>query len=201
MPRKFVYVTPASGSNNGSFNVSCAKNTDAARSAVITVSGNEAYIVKTINVNQNMNYKVYPLVYYIFPFTVLENYSAVENGSFYNIETDAHITDDVEIMDVQVGLYNLKALKPDIDLAHSCTLKRVYINYGYSNSMQFDFDVVGTCLSNKFNGMAVATIPTEKQEEFKTAIQRVIDTKINYIMFNIIFNNTSIIYKINILPA
>ena len=56
--------------------------------------------------------------------------------------------------------------------------------------MQFDFDVVGTCLSNKFNGMAVATIPTEKQEEFKTAIQRVINTKINYIMFNIIFNNT-----------
>ena len=67
--------------------------------------------------------------------------------------------------------------------------------------MQFDFDVVGTCLSNKFNGMAVATIPTEKQEEFKTAIQRVIDTKINYIMFNIIFNNTSIIALITDLKA
>lgn len=196
MQRKFVIVKPTSGSNNGSFDVVCAKNRDRARSTTIIVDGRD--IVKTVNVNQNMNDKVYPLVYYMFPFTVLENYSATQEGSFYNIIADAHITDDVEIVDVAIGLYNLKALKSDIDLTGGGTLKRVVINYGYDNSLAFDFDVVGSP-SSKFNGMAVATIPTEKQDEFKTAIQRIINIKTGYIRFNMIFNNVSIIYQINIM--
>lgn len=101
----------------------------------------EGDIVKTVNVNQNMNNKVYQLIYYMFPFTVLEDYSAAQEGSFYNIIADAHITDDVEIVDVAIGPYNLKALKSDIDLTGDGTLKQVNINYGYDNSLTFDFNI------------------------------------------------------------
>jgi hypothetical protein len=37
MKKDFVEVTPASGSNNGSFDVTCDENTGGARSTVITV--------------------------------------------------------------------------------------------------------------------------------------------------------------------
>lgn len=35
----WITITPASGSNNGSFNVTAAKNTGAARNGIITVVG------------------------------------------------------------------------------------------------------------------------------------------------------------------
>lgn len=50
MKKDFVEVTPASGSNNGSFDVVCDENTDDARSTVITVGGGG--ISKTVNVSQ-----------------------------------------------------------------------------------------------------------------------------------------------------
>lgn len=199
MQKKFVNVTPVSGSNNGSLNVTCGINRDTARSTVINVSGGD--IIKTINVNQNMNDKVYPLVYYMFPFTSIETYEVQQEGSFYTIDAYIHITDDVEIVDTQIGLYNLKALKPDIDLANDCTLKQILIDYGGVNPVTFSFNAVGDSLSNKFNGMVVATIPTEYRDNFRQAIQRAIDIKGNYIMFHMLFNNASIVYRINILPA
>lgn len=199
MQKKFVIVTPSSGSNNGSFDVVCAENRDTARSTTIIVDGRD--IVKTVNVNQNMNDKVYPLVYYMFPFTSIETYEVQQEGSFYTIDAYIHITDDVEIVDTQVGLYNLKALKPDIDLANGCTLQQILIDYGGVNPVTFSFSAVGNSLSNKFNGMGVVTIPTEYKDNFRQAIQRVIDIKSNYIMFYMMFNDTSIVYRINVLPA
>lgn len=50
MKKDFVEVTPASGSNNGSFDVVCDENTGDARSTVITVGGGE--VSKTVNVSQ-----------------------------------------------------------------------------------------------------------------------------------------------------
>ena len=50
MKKDFVEVTPASGSNNGSFDVVCDENTGDARSTVITVGGGG--VSKTVNVNQ-----------------------------------------------------------------------------------------------------------------------------------------------------
>lgn len=50
MKKDFVEVTPASGSNNGSFDATCDKNTGAARSTVITVEGGG--VNKTINIIQ-----------------------------------------------------------------------------------------------------------------------------------------------------
>lgn len=49
MKKDFVEVTPASGSNNGSFDVVCDENTGDTRSTVITVGGG---VSKTINVSQ-----------------------------------------------------------------------------------------------------------------------------------------------------
>lgn len=50
MKKDFVEVTPASGSNNSSFDVTCDENTGAARSTVITVEGGG--VNKTINITQ-----------------------------------------------------------------------------------------------------------------------------------------------------
>lgn len=49
MKKDFVEVTPASGSNNGSFDVVCDENTGDARSTIITVEGG---VSKTVNVSQ-----------------------------------------------------------------------------------------------------------------------------------------------------
>lgn len=49
MKKDFVEVTPASGSNNGSFDVVCDENTGDARSTVVTVGG---VVSKTVNVSQ-----------------------------------------------------------------------------------------------------------------------------------------------------
>lgn len=196
MQKKFVIVTPTSGSNNGSFDVVCAENRDRDRSTTIIVDGRD--IVKTVNVNQNMTDKVYPLVYYMFPFTVLENYAVGQEGSFYNIIADAHITNAVEIADVAIGLYNLKALKPNIDLAGGHILKQVDINLGGNAPVEFYFNSAGIP-SSKFNGMAISPIPPNKQDEFKTLIQRIINIKTGYIKFHMTFNNASIWYQINIM--
>lgn len=58
MKKDFVEVTPASGSNNGSFDVTCDKNTGNTRSTVITVEGGG--ISRTINISQS--FKLYPII-------------------------------------------------------------------------------------------------------------------------------------------
>lgn len=197
MNKDFVEVTSISGSNNGEFDVVCEVNEDAARSTVITVEGGG--ISKTINVNQNMNDKVYPLAYYIFPFTIIENYTINQEGVFYMITADVHITKDVKIVDALVGLYNLKALKSDIDLVTDCMLKQVAVSYDNVSSTTFEFNVIGSSSSNKYNGVGFATIPINDRENLINVIQKVIDSKTGYIIFSMMFGNTGIIYKINIL--
>lgn len=57
MKKDFVEVTPASGSNNGSFDVVCDENTGNSRSTVITVEGG---ISRTINIFQSV--RLYPII-------------------------------------------------------------------------------------------------------------------------------------------
>lgn len=57
MKKDFVEVTPASGSNNGSFDVTCDENTGDARSTIITVEGG---ISRTINISQSV--RLYPII-------------------------------------------------------------------------------------------------------------------------------------------
>lgn len=58
MKKDFVEVTPASGSNNGSFDVTCDENTGDTRSTVITVKGGG--ISRTINIFQSV--RLYPVI-------------------------------------------------------------------------------------------------------------------------------------------
>lgn len=58
MKKDFVEVTPASGSNNGSFDVTCDENTGDTRSTVITVKGGG--ISRTINIFQSV--RLYPII-------------------------------------------------------------------------------------------------------------------------------------------
>lgn len=48
----WISVSPASGTNNGSFNVVAAKNTGAARNGIITVAGEE--VSKTVTIDQKI---------------------------------------------------------------------------------------------------------------------------------------------------
>lgn len=57
MKKDFVEVTPASGSNNGSFDVVCDENTGDTRSTVITVGGGG--VSKTINVSQAKKFDLF----------------------------------------------------------------------------------------------------------------------------------------------
>lgn len=57
MKKDFVEVTPASGSNNGSFDVTCDENTGDARSTVITVGGGG--VSKTVNVSQAKKFNLF----------------------------------------------------------------------------------------------------------------------------------------------
>lgn len=198
MKKDFVDVTPISGSNNGSFDVVCEVNKNAARSTVITVEGGN--ISKTINVNQNMNDKVYPLAYYIFPFTAIENYTTRLIGDFYYIIADVHITKDVIITDDKVGLYNLKALKSDIDLVTPCIVKQVGIGYDYDATFKsFMSNAVGSSSSTQDNGVGFATIPKNNLLELTNAIKKVINSKKGYILIEMMFGTISIEYRINIL--
>lgn len=58
MKKDFVEVTPASGSNNGSFDVVCDENTGDFRSTAITVGGGG--ISRTINIFQSV--RLYPII-------------------------------------------------------------------------------------------------------------------------------------------
>lgn len=58
MKKDFVEVTPVSGSNNGSFDVTCDENTGDTRSTVITVKGGG--ISRTINIFQSV--RLYPII-------------------------------------------------------------------------------------------------------------------------------------------
>ena len=58
MKKDFVEVTPASGSNNGSFDATCDENTGDARSTIITVEG--VGISRTINISQSV--RLYPII-------------------------------------------------------------------------------------------------------------------------------------------
>ena len=57
MKKDFVEVTPASGSNNGSFDVTCGENTGDTRSTVITVGGGG--VSKTVNVSQAKKFNLF----------------------------------------------------------------------------------------------------------------------------------------------
>lgn len=48
----WISVSPASGTNNGSFDVVVAKNTEAARNGIITVAGGE--VSKTVTIDQKI---------------------------------------------------------------------------------------------------------------------------------------------------
>lgn len=147
-----------------------------------------------------MNDKVYPLAYYIFPFTAIENYTTRLIGNLYTIIADVHITKDVIIADTKVGLYNLKALKSDIDLVNDCILKQVSVGYDYDATFEpFIFNVVGSSSSTQDNGVGFATIPENNLLELTNAIKKVIDSKKGYIIISMVFGTIGIAYRINIL--
>lgn len=58
MKKDFVEITPVSGSNNGSFDVTCDENTGDIKSTVITVKGGG--ISRTINIFQSV--RLYPVI-------------------------------------------------------------------------------------------------------------------------------------------
>lgn len=60
MNKDFVEVANDSGTNNGSFDVTCGKNSGDERSTILTVSG--VGITKTVNINQKKGISIAVIV-------------------------------------------------------------------------------------------------------------------------------------------
>lgn len=103
MKKDFVEVTPASGSNNGSFDVTCGENTGDTKSTVITVGGGG--ISKTINVSQAKKSDLFAVN------DVLQ--VALGTGIFEGVVTQydaANKTCIVQLRKVQAGRASLMAM-------------------------------------------------------------------------------------------
>ena len=57
----WITITPASGSNNGSFDVVAAKNTGAARNGIITIAGEEGKVSKTCDIVQKSGKAIFAI--------------------------------------------------------------------------------------------------------------------------------------------
>lgn len=57
----WITISPASGSNNGSFDVVAAKNTGVARNGIITVAGERGEVSKTCNIVQKSGKAIFAI--------------------------------------------------------------------------------------------------------------------------------------------
>lgn len=103
MKKDFVEVRPASGSNNGSFDVVCDENTGDARSTIITVEGGG--VSKIVNVSQAKKFDLFAVD------DVLQ--IALGTGIFEGVVTQydaANKTCVVQLRKVQAGRASLMAM-------------------------------------------------------------------------------------------
>ena len=115
MKKDFVEVTPASGSNNGSFDVVCNENTGNSRSTTITVEGGG--ISRIINIFQSV--RLYPII----------DLGFVINGPTGGIDFEKRYTESSKTLEAvfnypktalipsnytYFGVFNLGAFTPEV---------------------------------------------------------------------------------------
>ena len=148
MKKDFVEVTPASGSNNGSFNVVCDENTGDSRSTVITVEGG---ISRTINIFQSV--RLYPII----------DLGFIINGPTGGIDFEKRYTESSKTLEAvfnypktalvlsnytYFGVFNLGAFTPEVVITKGWFIDTIEITVVGNSPETFTYTPDGSTFVN-----------------------------------------------------
>lgn len=149
MKKDFVEVTPASGSNNGSFDVTCDENTGDTRSTVITAKGGD--ISRTINIFQSV--RLYPII----------DLGFVINGPTDGIDFDKRYTESSKTLEsifnypktalilsnyTYFGVFNLGAFTPEVVITTGWFIDTIEITVVGNSPETFTYTPDGSTFVN-----------------------------------------------------
>lgn len=149
MKKDFVEVTPASGSNNGSFDVTCDENTGDTRSTVITVEGGG--ISRTINIFQSV--RLYPII----------DLGFVINGPTGGIDFEKRYTESSKTLEAvfnypktaliassytYFGVLNLGAFRPEVAITTGWFIDTIEITVVGNSPETFTYTPDGSTFVN-----------------------------------------------------
>lgn len=149
MKKDFVEVTPVSGSNNGSFDVTCDENTSDTRSTVITVKGGG--ISRTINIFQSV--RLYPII----------DLGFIINGPTGGIGFDKRYTESSKTLEsvfnypktaliasnyTYFGVFNLGAFTPEVTITTGWFIDTIEITVVGNSPETFTYTPNGSTFVN-----------------------------------------------------
>ena len=149
MKKDFVEVTPASGSNNGSFDVTCDENTGDTRSTVITVEGRG--ISRTINIFQSV--RLYPII----------DLGFIINGPTGGIDFEKRYTESSKTLEAvfnypktaliasnytYFGVFNLGAFRPEVAITTGWFIDTIEITVVGNSPKTFTYTPDGSTFVN-----------------------------------------------------
>lgn len=149
MKKDFVEVTPAYGSNNGSFDVTCDENTGNTRSTVITVEGGS--ISRTINIFQSA--RLYPII----------DLGFVINGPTGGIDFEKRYTESSKTLEAvfnypktalivsnytYFGVFNLGAFRPEVAITTGWFIDTIEITVVGNSPKTFTYTPDGSTFVN-----------------------------------------------------
>ena len=149
MKKDFVEVTPASGSNNGSFDVVCDKNTGNSRSTAITVEGGG--ISRTINIFQSV--RLYPII----------DLGFIIDGTISGIDFEKRYTESSKTLEsvfnypktalllsnyTYFGVFNLGAFRPEVVITTGWFIDTIEITVVGNSPETFTYTSDGSTFVN-----------------------------------------------------
>lgn len=149
MKKDFVEVTPASGSNNGSFDVTCDENTGDTRSTVITVEGGG--ISRTIDIFQSV--RLYPII----------DLGFIINGPTGGIDFEKRYTESSKTLEAvfnypktalilsnytYFGVFNLGAFTPEVVITTGWFIDTIEITVVGNSPKTFTYTPDGSTFVN-----------------------------------------------------
>lgn len=162
MKKDFVEITPASGSNNGSFDVTCDENTGNTRSTVITVKGGGS-ISRTINIFQSV--RLYPII----------DLGLVINGPTGGTDFEKRYTESSKTLEVvfnypktaliasnyaYFGVLNLGAFRPEVAITTGWFIDTIEITVVGNSPKTFTYTPNGSIFNiDSFGGQLIYENP------------------------------------------
>ena len=149
MKKDFVEVTPASGSNNGSFDVVCDENPGNSRSTAITVGGGN--ISRTINIFQSV--RLYPII----------DLGFIINGPTGGIDFEKRYTESSKTLEAvfnypktaliasshtYFGVFNLGAFTPEVVITTGWFIDTIEITVVGNSPNKFTYASDGSTFVN-----------------------------------------------------
>ena len=149
MKKDFVEVTPASGSNNGSFDETCDETTGYTRSTVITVEGRG--ISRTINIFRSV--RLYPII----------DLGFIINGPTGGIDFEKRYTESSKTLEAvfnypktaliasnytYFGVFNLGAFRPEVAITTGWFIDTIEITVVGNSPKTFTYTPDGSTFVN-----------------------------------------------------